>query len=239
MNADEAVERIIKAFRDEIEKNTQTVLERVKTLENKQQLTGDDVAGMVETSIAAAEEKITKAAQDFVAQEVKKIPHPKNGEDGQDGKSVTADEVAAAMEGQFAKWALEFERKADGVLTKAVDRLKQPENGKDAVQLDGFEISLDDDGRTMKLSMKADGREISREVKIPSVIYRGVFRHGEKYEKGDALTYGGSLWIAVKDEAEGVPGTCDDYKLAVKRGRDGRESVKVEHHSGQVKAGGN
>lgn len=160
-----------------------------------------------------------------------------DGAAGKDGIAPTAEEVAKAMEGHFAKWALDFERKADGVLSKAVDKLRQPEDGKpgrDAIQLKDFDISLSDDGRTVKMFLSGGDDIIERSVKIPSILDRGVFRDGGTYEKGDGVTYGGCFWIAQKDEPEGKPGATDDWRMAVKRGRDGRESVKVER-SGPVK----
>lgn len=160
-----------------------------------------------------------------------------DGLNGKDGISPTADEVAKAMEGYFAKWALDFERKADGVLSKAVDKLRQPEDGKpgrDAIELKDFEISLADDGRTVNMVLKRGEDLIERSVKIPSILDRGVFRDGQEYEKGDGVTYGGCFWIAQKDMPEGKPGANEDWRMAVKRGRDGRESVKIER-SGSVK----
>ena len=61
---------------------------------------------------------------------------------------------------------------------------------------------------------------------IPAMIYRDVFRDGEKYVSGDAVTWGGSLWIA-KAETSAKPGESPDWKLAVKKGRDGKEIVSL------------
>lgn len=138
----------------------------------------------------------------------------------------TAEQVAASLEGEFAKWALGFERKADGVLDKAVEKLRQPADGKDALALEDFDISLSDDGRTVTMQLKSGEQLVERTLKIPSVLYKGVFTE-QAYEKGDAVTYGGSLWIAEKDCPDGRPGASDDWRLAVKRGRDYREPVKT------------
>ena len=40
------------------------------------------------------------------------------------------------------------------------------------------------------------------------------------YERGDAVTYGGSLWIAQRDTNEYPRGEDSGWRLAVKRGRD-------------------
>ena len=51
--------------------------------------------------------------------------------------------------------------------------------------------------------------------------YRGVFENGVPYHPGDACTWHGSIWIANADTIE-TPGP-PHWKLAVKRGRDGRD----------------
>jgi hypothetical protein len=51
--------------------------------------------------------------------------------------------------------------------------------------------------------------------------YRGVFDPAVKYAKHNSVTQSGSLWIAVSDNP-GAPGLSPGWKLAVKRGRDGR-----------------
>lgn len=67
----------------------------------------------------------------------------------------------------------------------------------------------------------SDGEERVFERRTEEVIYRGVFRDGETYERGDAATYAGSYWIAQRTPATDLPGTSDHWRLAVKRGRDG------------------
>jgi integrin beta 3 len=59
----------------------------------------------------------------------------------------------------------------------------------------------------------------------PGFVDRGVYKAGQSYEAGDAVTFGGSLWIAQR-EAKEKPGTGDAWRLAVKHGRDGRDGEK-------------
>jgi len=51
--------------------------------------------------------------------------------------------------------------------------------------------------------------------------YRGVWRD-RPHKAGDAVTHGGSLWIALRDTKE-KPESGDDWRLAVKKGRDGKD----------------
>jgi hypothetical protein len=202
--------------------------------EDGKSVTIEDVRPLIDEAVKAIQipapdiEHLEKKIDDAIAA----IPFPEKGDPG---IAPTSDEVAKAMEGHFAKWALDFERKADGVLEKAVDKLRQPEDGKpgrDAIELDDFDISLD--GRTIKMALKRGDDVIERTLKIPALLDQGVYRETESYEKGDGVTFGGSYWIAQKDAPEGKPGSSDDFRLAVKKGRDGRESVKIER-SGPVK----
>ena len=197
-------------------------------------ITIDDVRPILKEAIEGLSFDIT-ALEKQVTDAIAAIPEVENGKDG---IAPTADEVAKSMEGLFSAWALGFERKADGVLEKAVDKLRQPEDGKpgrDAIPLDDFEIQLAEDGRTVKMALKRGEDVIERSIKIPAILDRGVYKRGQSYEKGDGVSYGGSFWIAQKDAPEGVPGSSDDFRLAVKRGRDGRESVKIERQSDKVK----
>ena len=59
------------------------------------------------------------------------------------------------------------------------------------------------------------------------MLYRGVWKEGDSYERGDCVTWGGSLWHCEKDTTD-KPETSESWKLAVKRGRDGRDGEKPE-----------
>lgn len=48
--------------------------------------------------------------------------------------------------------------------------------------------------------------------------YQGVWDVDAGYKRGAFVTDHGSLWVALTDTT-GRPGHCDDWQLAVKRGR--------------------
>ncbi len=66
------------------------------------------------------------------------------------------------------------------------------------------------------------GRKMVREIRTAVVLDRGVYRPEQKYAKGDGVTFGGSFWIAQVDELDDKPGISEQWRLAVKRGRDGK-----------------
>jgi hypothetical protein len=55
-------------------------------------------------------------------------------------------------------------------------------------------------------------------------IDRGVYREGTAYERGDSVTWGGSSFIAQR-ATTGKPEVSEDWRLSVKRGRDGKPGV--------------
>jgi len=54
--------------------------------------------------------------------------------------------------------------------------------------------------------------------------YKGVWQptQFDRYERGSAVTFEGSLWIA-RAATRAKPGTNDEWQLAVKRGSDGKD----------------
>lgn len=57
---------------------------------------------------------------------------------------------------------------------------------------------------------------------IPVVIDRGVWKQSA-YRKGDGVTFRGS-WFIAQCDTEDQPETSSDWRLAVKRGRDGKDA---------------
>lgn len=201
------------------------------------QMVSDAVAGM---HAAETGEHIRPMLADLVAEAVKALPAPAPGKDAdmdevkrhveQMVKGVepapvpTVDEVAATFERRFSDLALSWERQARDTFDKAADRMPAPKDGRDALPLDSFDLTLGDDGRTVTVKMQAGDTVIEKSVKIAAVVDRGVFsKEHDGYEKGDGTTYGGCFWIAQKDAPEGVPGGSADWRMAVKKGRDGKD----------------
>jgi hypothetical protein len=56
-----------------------------------------------------------------------------------------------------------------------------------------------------------------------SFFYRGVWDASEEYAEGDFCTDRGSLWTCLAP-TRSRPGSNDDWQLAVKRGRNGKDA---------------
>lgn len=207
-------QEMVEAVKGYVKKREAALLKRIEELENKP-------APVIEIPAPLQGEKGDKGDK---------------GDKGEPAPVVSADDVAKAMEGIFHKWALDFERKADAVLEKAVSKLVQPKDGapgRDAFEVKDFDISIGEDGRTVTVALG----EVSKSVKISSILDRGFFKIGEAYEKGDGVTFGGSYWICQKDAPDGKPGDGEspDWRLAARKGRDANPVVKTEKKIGKVK----
>jgi hypothetical protein len=93
--------------------------------------------------------------------------------------------------------------------------------------VDGYpdlDVSQGDDPRdvTVKVS-KTTGKSVDTVLHFPVVIDKGTHDPEKSYRMGDGTSYGGQFWIAQKDDPEGRPGTNDGWRLAVKKGRDGKQ----------------
>jgi hypothetical protein len=158
------------------------------------------------------------------------LPRPK---DGNDGKSVTLDDINGFMESAIAKWALDFERRANDHFQRCLDRMPVPKDGEDGVDglgFDDFEPTFD--GRrtfTMRWSRADKVKEFA--FKIPAVLEAGVYTHGKQYEQGDGVTCGGNYWIALVDTKARPGDNNSDWRLAVRKGRDGKDGVIREGRS--------
>jgi hypothetical protein len=97
-------------------------------------------------------------------------------------------------------------------------------DGRDGFGFDDMDACVLDDDRTIELSFKRGEEEKAFTFKWPTVIDRGVWSEAGEYERGDGATWGGCFWIAQRDKP-GKPDTKDSgWRLAVKKGRDGKDA---------------
>jgi integrin beta 3 len=80
-------------------------------------------------------------------------------------------------------------------------------------------VTTSDGGRTLRWAIG----ETVHEIKTAIVLDAGVWKEGATYVAGDGVTLGGSFFIAQAETAA-KPGKSDDWRLAVKRGSDGRDA---------------
>lgn len=158
-----------------------------------------------------------------------------------DGRSITAADVeplvASAVERAVA--ALPVAKDGVGLAGAMIDRtgalvvtLSDGKicplgrvDGKDGDPGLGFDdMSIEQTGERQATLKFVRGEQVKTfDLTVPAVIDRGVFKEGQAYMLGDAVTFGGSLWIAQKDTTDKPDGPDTGWRLAVKKGRDGRD----------------
>lgn len=165
---------------------------------------------------------------------------PKNGLDGKDGApGADGKDGAPGINGKDGADAIDAMIDRDGnlVLTLSDGRMKNVglvvgkdgEAGRDGIKgADGADgVGFDD----MSCEIRDDGvylvwekGELVKEARIPIPMDRGIYKQGQTYRAGDGVTWGGSFWIAQEETAE-KPDTGKGWRLAVKKGRDGKDAA--------------
>jgi collagen type III alpha len=107
-------------------------------------------------------------------------------------------------------------------------------DGRDAFDLEDIELEAKDGGREIVLRFRRGEHIVERSVVTAMPVHRGVYVTGDGYQKGDTVTWGGSQWIATR-ETNAKPETDDSWRLAVKRGRDGKDGVNGKDYTKPVK----
>lgn len=140
-----------------------------------------------------------------------------DGKDGADGAALTVADVVDWLEANFAKWALAAERRVYDTAEKAVAAMPRAKDGVDGVRVEDFELV----GRMLTLK---HGDKVLKQVRLAFPVYHGVYEPDTTYDADDMVTFGGSVWVAGA-ETMSKPGTeGSPWKLAVKKGRDGRDA---------------
>ena len=158
------------------------------------------------------------------------LPVPK------DGVSVSLDDVKGLIESNMAGWALDFERRAHDTLGRALDRMPAPKDGRDATSLEDIDLVLAEDGRTLVVRFLAGDVVREKSIRLATILDRGVFKRGDTYEPGDAVSWGGALWIAQTKTGDSPDESRDGtpWRLAVKKGRDGKDLRPDDIKSAEV-----
>ncbi len=67
----------------------------------------------------------------------------------------------------------------------------------------------------------------SMSAKLKNFGFRGVFKGDTTYYASNFVTASGSMFVALRDNPKGAPGSSDDWALCVKRGRDGDRPYRI------------
>jgi len=165
-------------------------------------------------------EDVQRMVDEAVARAMEQIEMPKDGEPGRDAVDIDIlpeiDPEKSYPRGTYATHA--------GGLWRSHSKTHGMRGWECIVEgVKDIEVTPVDD-RTLKVNVQRSSGDTAGELfSMPVVIDRGVYRPDGDYQKGDGVSFGGSFWIAQKGNPGGKPGTTDDWRLAVKHGRQGKQ----------------
>lgn len=173
-----------------------------------------EIAGMVETKVAAAVAALpvpqdgVSLAGAFIDRDGNLLLTLSDGTTRQLGRVVGRDGADVDMSA------------VERAIIDRIDALPKPKDGLDGVGFDDLDVEYDGE-RTMTLRFVRGENVKAFPLVLPILIDRGVYKSGETYRRGDVVSWGGSTFIAQAD-TDGQPEVSRDWRLAVKRGRDGK-----------------
>jgi len=194
----------------------------------------DLVRGYVEREVAPLKAERESLLARIAALEAREPEKGEKGDPGDRGeKGDPGQDGIAGTDGKDAAGIVEAVKDSgELVLTLQDGRLirtgirdgEKGADGRDGFGFDDMDACVLDDDRTIELSFRRGEEEKVFTFKWPTAIDRGVYKADETYEAGDGVSWGGSWWIAQK-QTDAKPDTQDSgWRLAVKRGRDGKDA---------------
>lgn len=177
-------------------------------------------------------EEVQELVNQAVAKALEVIPVPKDGVPGRDALDIEIlpeiDDSKSYRRGTFAKHAGGLWRSFEA--THAMKGWECIVEGIASASVD----QAGDRGIEVHLTLSS-GIKQSKSFNLPAMIYRGVFTPGS-YDAGDTVTWAGSLWHCDDSTSDkpGEPGS-KGWRLAVKRGRDGKDGINGKDLTAGVK----
>lgn len=244
----EAVEKSESWFRMEIDGKIAAAVEALPPAEKGADADPELVASLVKETVelAVAAMPVPLAAEPLTADDVRPMVEelvakvaagirvPKDGADGADVVDLLIDRegnlVASLSNGRTKTLGPVIGKDGSSVDMAAVERsiaekvaaLPKPKDGVDGFGFEDMTEELADDGRTIirRYSRGDQVKEFRHTMSV--VLDRGVFKEGQSYVAGDGATFGGHYWIA-RQETTAKPGTDETWRMAVRKGRDGKD----------------
>jgi hypothetical protein len=163
-----------------------------------------------------------------IEKHVAALPKAKDGEHGKDGVGLAG--AFIDRDGNLIITMTNGEPRNLGCVVGKDGEPGAP--GRDGFSLEDFDAKVMDDRRTVLLSFTGKTLDYKVELGFPVMLYRGVYKDGQKYERGDTVTWGGSLWHCDSDTHEKPGEGSATWTLCAKKGRDGkdRELKEVKAH---------
>ncbi len=164
----------------------------------------------------------------LISSEVEKhiagLPKAKDGDHGKDGVGLAG--AFIDREGNLIITMTNGEPRNLGCVVGKAGEPGKP--GRDGFSLEDFDAKVMDDHRTVLLSFTSETLDYKVELGFPIMLYRGVYKDDQAYDRGDTVTWGGSLWHCDAETTEKPGEGSKSWTLCAKKGRDGKDGVAKE-----------
>lgn len=181
---------------------------------------------------------------------VEALPVPK---DGRDADPVTDEQLAAQVAKHLAANPPQAGADGVGLAGAMIDRAGElvitttkgeavrlgkvvGEDGRDGLS---FETAAGEYDAERGFVITLGAGERRAELVLPYMVHRGFHRDGLGMKSGQSVTHDGALWIAKRDNASRpCLENTDDWILAARKGRDGKDGKSVRVPAEPVQLGG-
>lgn len=176
---------------------------------------------------------------DLVNKAAARVPAPRDGRDGEPGRdALDLDVVDLDPKRSYQRGTWACYRGGTFRAVRQTEPFEEP-IGDETLARSGWRCMFDgiydeveeylDEGRHIeKVTVWSSGRTKKVTRIGRSSIYRGVFKLGSEYRKGDEVTWGGSTWHCLAESSKEQPGAgSPEWVLAVKQGERGK-SARIE-----------
>ncbi|MEX0180023.1 MULTISPECIES: hypothetical protein [unclassified Stenotrophomonas] len=178
------------------------------------------------------------------------LPVPK---DGRDADPVTEQQLSTAVAKHLAENPPQAGADGVGLAGAMIDRAGElvitttkgeavrlgkvvGEDGRDGLS---FETAAGEYDAERGFVITLGAGERRAELVLPYMVHRGFHRDGLGMKAGQSVTHDGALWIAKRDNASRpCLENADDWILAARKGRDGKDGKSVRVPAEPVQLGG-
>lgn len=157
---------------------------------------------------------------------------PAKGADGKDGAAGIG--LSGAMIGRDGELVVTLSNGEQKALGPVVGR-----DGKDGSDGLSFEDFTGEYVAERGFVLRAARGAVEREFVLPYMVHRGFWSDGKPAKAGESMTHDGALWIAKRDtKAKPCIENGEDWILAARKGRDGKDGRNGIDRTAAVQVGG-
>ena len=168
-------------------------------------------------------EELRPLVEEAVSAAVSTLPKAKDGEPGKDGLGLA--DALIDRDGNLVLTMTDGRHKNMGRVVGEPGKPGEPgAPGLDGVSMSHFDTEMKDERTIVFKFVRDDSIVEMHEFSFPVMIDRGVWTE-RVYQKGDCVTWGGSLWVCQRETSAKPDSPDSGWRLAVKKGRDGKDKA--------------